>query len=84
MVIFLSRVTNDVDAIANTLNQSVASLVSSVTLFLGSLFMMFKTNWIMAKWDPFHIVGLCLWLYYVKITKIFYQQQEYLGNEWSY
>ena len=43
----LSRVTNDVDTIGQTLNQSVVNLVSAITLFLGSLFMMFKTNWIM-------------------------------------
>ena len=44
----LSRVTNDVDTIAQTMNQSLASLVSNITLFLGSLIMMFVTNWIMA------------------------------------
>ncbi len=44
----LSRVTNDVDTIAMNLNQSISSLVSSITLFLGSIFMMFITNWVMA------------------------------------
>lgn len=44
----LSRVTNDVDTIAQTMNQSLASLVSAITLFLGSIIMMFYTNWIMA------------------------------------
>lgn len=44
----LSRVTNDVDTIGQTLNQSVSMLVSSIILFLGSLIMMFYTNWIMA------------------------------------
>ena len=44
----LSRVTNDVDTIAQTMNQSLASFVSSVTLFLGTIIMMFYTNWIMA------------------------------------
>ena len=44
----LSRVTNDVDTIAQNLNQSLASLVSSVTLFIGSIIMMFITNWVMA------------------------------------
>ncbi|MTL84603.1 ABC transporter ATP-binding protein, partial [Turicibacter sanguinis] len=39
----LSRVTNDVDSIAQTLNQSVGNLVSAITLFFGSLFMMFIT-----------------------------------------
>lgn len=40
----LSRVTNDVDAISQALNQSVGSLVSALTLFFGSIIMMFKTN----------------------------------------
>ncbi len=44
----LSRVTNDVDTISQNLNQSLASLVSSITLFIGCIIMMFITNWIMA------------------------------------
>ena len=44
----LSRVTNDVDAIGQTLNQSVATLVTSVTMLVGSLVMMFANNWLMA------------------------------------
>lgn len=44
----LSRMTNDVDTIGQTLNQSFSSLVTSTTLFIGSIIMMFITNWIMA------------------------------------
>ncbi len=44
----LSRVTNDVDTIGMTMNQSFASLVAALTLFLGSVIMMFVTNYIMA------------------------------------
>ena len=44
----LSRVTNDVDTIAQSMNQSLASLVSAITLFIGSIIMMFYTNYIMA------------------------------------
>ena len=44
----LSRVTNDVDTIAQSMNHSLATLVSSITLFVGSIIMMFVTNWIMA------------------------------------
>ena len=44
----LSRVTNDVDTIAQSMNQSLGTLVTSITLFLGSIIMMFITNWIMA------------------------------------
>jgi ATP-binding cassette subfamily B protein len=44
----LSRVTNDVDTIAQSMNQSLTVLVSSITLFVGTIIMMFYTNWIMA------------------------------------
>jgi len=44
----LSRVTNDVDTIAQSMNHSLATLVSAITLFIGTLIMMFVTNSIMA------------------------------------
>ena len=44
----LSRVTSDVDTIAQSLNNSLSTLVSSITLFIGSIIMMFVTNYIMA------------------------------------
>ena len=44
----LSRVTNDVDTIAMSLSQSLGSLVGAATLFIGSVVMMFYTNWILA------------------------------------
>lgn len=44
----LSRVTNDVDTIASSMNESLATLVSATTLFLGTIIMMFSTNWVMA------------------------------------
>lgn len=44
----LSRITNDIDTIAQNLNNSLSTLVSSGTLFVGSIFMMFYTNWVMA------------------------------------
>lgn len=43
----LSRVTNDVDMISQSMNQSIGNLVSAVALFFGSLIMMFKTNVLM-------------------------------------
>ncbi len=43
----LSRVTNDVDAIGQTLNQSVGTLITSVTTLIGSLVMMFYNSWIL-------------------------------------
>ncbi len=44
----LSRVTNDVDTLSQTLNQSLGTLVSAVTLLIGSILMMFITNVTMA------------------------------------
>ena len=40
----LSRVTNDVDTIGQTMNQSVSTLVTSITMFFGALFMMFYNS----------------------------------------
>ena len=44
----LSRATNDVDAIGQTLNQSIGSLVNSAIIFFGALIMMFYNSWILA------------------------------------
>lgn len=43
----LSRVTNDVDTIGMTLNQSIGGLVTAVTMFVGSAIMMFINSWIL-------------------------------------
>ena len=78
----LSRVTNDVDTIAMNMNQSLATLVTSVTLFLGSIIMMFITNWLMAitailaSTIGFGLMGLIL----KKSQKYFTQRQVELGN----
>ncbi|MEG1027280.1 MAG: ABC transporter ATP-binding protein, partial [Oscillospiraceae bacterium] len=77
----LSRVTNDVDTIAQTLNQSIANLVASIALFIGSLIMMFITNWIMAtvailsSLFGFVFMGIII----SHSQKYFRQQQEQLG-----
>jgi len=44
----LSRVTNDVDTIGQTMNQSIGSLVMSFIMFFGSAVMMFYNSWILA------------------------------------
>lgn len=78
----LSRVTNDVDTIGQTLNNSIGNLVSAVTLFLGSLLMMFVTNWIMALTAVgTTIIGFILMVIILsKSQKYFTEQQEELGN----
>ena len=78
----LSRVTNDVDTIAHNMNNSLATLVTSITLFIGSIIMMFITNWIMAltaiisSLIGFGLMGLIL----NKSQKYFIQRQVELGN----
>lgn len=44
----LSRITNDVDTISQSMNQSLSTLVGAITLFIGSIVMMFVTNGVMA------------------------------------
>ena len=78
----LSRVTNDVDSVAQNMNHSLASLVSSITIFIGSIVMMFITNWIMAitailaSLVGFSLMGRILG----KSQKYFTKRQEELGN----
>lgn len=78
----LSRVTNDVDTIAQSLNQSLSTLVSSITLFIGSIIMMFVTNYIMAftaiiaSLVGFVLMGIIL----SKSQKYFTARQEELGK----
>lgn len=78
----LSRVTNDVDTISQNLNQSLASLVSSITLFIGSVIMMFVTNWIMALTAILSsLIGFSLmFLILGKSQKYFTEKQEQLGE----
>ena len=78
----LSRITNDVDTIAQNMNQSLASLVTSVTLFIGSVIMMFVTNWIMAITGILaSIIGfMFIFGILARSQKYFVQRQEKLGN----
>ena len=77
----LSRVTNDVDTIAQSLNQSLGNLVSAITLFVGALIMMFVTNVtmaitaIVASLIGFVIMGFIL----RNSQKYFNEQQKQLG-----
>lgn len=78
----LSRVTNDVDTIAQTMNQSLGTLVSNITLFLGSIIMMFYTNWIMALTAILSsLLGFMgMFAVLAKSQKYFVAKQEELGN----
>jgi ATP-binding cassette subfamily B protein len=78
----ISRVTNDVDAIGMTLNQSLGTLVSAVVMFVGSMIMMFYTNWIMALTAiGSSVIGFALMMLTMsKSQKHFNAQQQGLGD----
>lgn len=78
----LSRITNDVDTVSQSLNQSLTQIITSVTQLVGILVMMLTISWQMT------LVALCiipvsflLIIILVKSSqKHFISQQEYLGH----
>lgn len=78
----LSRVTNDVDTIGQMMNNSVGSLISSITLLAGSLIMMFATNGMMAVAAiAASFVGFALMMVIMANSqKYFLTQQNTLGT----
>ena len=77
----LSRVTNDVDTIGQTLNQSIGGLVTAVTMFFGSLIMMLVTDVTMALVAVGStLIGFAFMMLIVsKSQKYFLNQQKALG-----
>lgn len=78
----LSRVTNDVDTVSQTLNQSLTQIITSVTAIIGVLAMMFSISWVMTL---VALVILPLSALFISIVvkqsqKYFKQQQDYLGH----
>ena len=78
----LSRVTNDVDTIGINMSNDITSLVTNGTLFLGSIVMMFVTNYIMALTAiASSILGFILSFILLKISqKYFVRRQKELGD----
>lgn len=78
----LSRVTNDIDTIGQTLNNSLGMLVTSIATFVGALVMMFYTNWIMAIAAILStFIGFLLMSFIMKNSqKFFVAQQKELGQ----
>ena len=78
----LSRVTNDVDTIGQSLNQSIGSLVSAVTTLIGVVIMMVITNWQMALTAILaSLFGFSIMFQILKRSqKYFDRQQEELGQ----
>ncbi|HPE70211.1 MAG TPA: ABC transporter ATP-binding protein [Thermotogota bacterium] len=78
----LSRVTNDVDVVSQTLNQSLSQMITSVTTVVGVMVMMFSISWQMTLVALLIIpVSMALIVVVVKYSqKYFKQQQDYLGH----
>lgn len=78
----LSRVTNDVDLLNNSLSQSITQIISSATTMLGVLIMMLSLSWKMTLVALGMLpLSLLLVLSVVKRSqKHFRKQQEYLGH----
>lgn len=78
----LSRITNDVDTVSQTLGQSITQIITSVTMVIGVLIMMLRISFIMTlaalvviPVSMFFVMGVVK-----KSQKYFRSQQEYLGH----
>lgn len=78
----LSRVTNDIDTIGQSMNQSLASLIGAITLFIGTIIMMFVTNWVMALTAIIaSLIGFAfIFIIMIKSQKYFDLRQTELGK----
>lgn len=73
----LSRITNDADAIGQTLGQSLGSMISAATLFVGSLVMMFYNNVIMTLCAIAScIIGFAIMMFIMKKSQIYFTRQQ--------
>ena len=78
----LSHITNDVDAISQSLNQSITQIITSITAIIGIMIMMFTISWQMT------LIAICVLPLSIgliggiikKSQKYFKSQQEYLGH----
>lgn len=78
----LSRMTNDVDLIGQTLNNSLPNLISSLTMIIGIPVMMFTISW---QLTLFSLIEIPLALGFITLIvrfsqKYFVRQQQYLGD----
>ena len=78
----LSRVTNDVDAISQTLNQSLTQIITSVITLVGVLVMMVSISWMMTLVVLVILPTSAIFIrVLVKYSQKYYkQQQDYLGH----
>ena len=78
----LSRVTNDIDTVAQSMDNSLSTLVSASALFIGTLIMMFVTNALMAITAILSsMIGFAFMFFVLgKSQKYFEAKQRELGN----
>jgi len=78
----LSRITNDVDTVSHTMNQSLTQIITSATTVVGVLIMMIRINWLMTLVALFMIpLSTLMVTFIVKHSqKYFKEQQAYLGH----
>ena len=78
----LSRITNDIDTLSQSLNQSMTQLITSVTTIIGVLVMMLSISWLMTGVTLLILpISMILISLIVKRSqKYFKAQQEYLGH----
>ena len=78
----LSRITNDVDTVSQSLNQSLGQIVTSVTTLIGILIMMLSISWIMTLVSVIVIpVSVAIIIAVVQQSqKYFKEQQVFLGH----
>ena len=78
----LSRITNDVDTINQTLSQNLTQMITSITSVIGVLVMMLSINWIMTLITLFTLPLSAIFISFVvkRSQKYFKQQQDYLGH----
>lgn len=78
----LSRVTNDIDTVGQTMNQCFSTLIFYVVLLIGAAFLMLITNWIMALCGiAATLLGFAIVVFIIsKSQKYFTIQQQELGG----
>jgi ATP-binding cassette, subfamily B, multidrug efflux pump len=78
----LSRITNDVDTVSQTLNQSLTQIISSVVTVVGALIMMLSINVVMTLVALLIVPATLVFVTVIigRSQKYFKQQQDYLGH----
>lgn len=73
----LSRITNDIDTVGQTLNQSMSQIITSVTMILGILGMMLSISWQMTIVAVLTLpLSFGLLMFIIKKSQAFFKQQQ--------